>query len=414
MAPATLAPAFVITEKAKKYDTEADLAPVLAQLSAASSTNLRSIDLSGNSYGVDASRVLASVLRTLPALEYANLADIFTGRLKDEIPQSLDHLLPALLELKNLHTIDLSDNALGLSAITPLAAFLAKHTPLQHLILANNGFGPIAGAQVADALTALAAAKAACTPPANPLLTIVCGRNRLENGSMASWSAALAAHPYVRELRLYQNGIRQEGIEQLLMTGLANATALQTLDLQDNTFTKRGAAALAQVLPAWRAELVELGIGDCLLSARGGVLLGRALRDAGQFPKLKVLKLQYNEISASGMELIKDALSSSLQALEKLEVNGNVFSEDDPVVAAINDIFEARGLGELDDLTDLEEEDEDEEDEEEEEEEEEVEEEAEVRSLERDLEEAEAENVAEDDDEDEDDEVAAKMGSLSI
>ncbi|KAK9462942.1 uncharacterized protein V1516DRAFT_612427, partial [Lipomyces oligophaga] len=345
--------------KSLKLDTKDDVEPYLAELDKIEGVEV--VDFSGNTFGVEASAALAECLNSKKSLKEANLADMFTGRLKDEIPASLQHILSALLELPKLNTINLSDNALGLSAIDPLSDFLAKHVPLQHLILANNGFGPIAGSRVALALRDLARAKQESGIEC-PLKTVICGRNRLENGSMEAWSACFAANKLVEEIQLYQNGIRQEGIEVLLTQGLANCKSLRKLDLQDNTFTAKGALALAKVLPNWKNELVELGVGDCLLSARGGEILGQALLDSGNFPHLRILRLQYNEIDIKGIELITTALEISLSAIQKLELNGNKFSEEHPLIAKINDIFEDRGFGELDDLSDMEEDSDEDED----------------------------------------------------
>ncbi|KAK9241372.1 hypothetical protein V1525DRAFT_392955 [Lipomyces kononenkoae] len=415
---------FSLENRSLKLDSASDIAPYIEQLHKLD--GLEAIDLSGNTFGVDACTALAEALKTKKSLKEAKLADMFTGRLKDEIPACLSILFRALLELPDLHTIDLSDNAFGLSAVDPLADFLSKHIPLQHLYLANNGFGPIAGSKVALALKLLATAKKEAKSKYS-LETVICGRNRLENGSMEAWSACFAANTDIKEIRLYQNGIRQEGIRHLLTTGLFNSKKLQKLDLQDNTFTVMGALALAKVLPNWSDELVELGIGDCLLSSRGGEVLGKALLEAGKFPNLKVLRLQYNEIDLNGVQLLKEALVANLVALERLELNGNKFSEDDSIVTEILDIFDGRGFGELDNLSDMEEEseaeEEDEEDEEEEESEEELErEETEEREEIEELAEAiekyaEVENNEEDPvDEDgrEDDEFAVKVGKLSV
>ncbi|KAK9472518.1 Ran GTPase-activating protein 1 [Dipodascopsis tothii] len=342
---------FSLEGRALKLDSAADIAPFLAELDAIS--ELREINLSGNTLGVEACKALAGALKSKTGLQEANLADMFTGRLREEIPESLEHLLPVLQTLPDLHTINLSDNALGLAAIEPLSAFLSQHVALRHLVLANNGLGPIAGAKVADSLAQLAAVKAAAGTP-YALESVICGRNRLESGSMDAWSACFAVHPAIREVRFYQNGIRQEGIETLLLGGLAQCQRLQRLDLQDNTFTIKGALALAKVVANWRAELVELAIGDCLLSARGGAVLGQALLDAGRFPNLRILRLQYNEIDAAGAGLIKDAVATTLTEIERVELNGNCFADDDPVVDAFAAVFDERGIGELDDLSDME------------------------------------------------------------
>lgn len=329
-------------------------------------SKVTSIDLSGNTYGIEASKAISEILvldNVKDSLNSINFADIFTGRLKEEIPESLTYLLPALLKCPKLNTIDLSDNAFGLVTVGPLEDFLSKHVPLKNLILENNGLGPNAGSRIGKALTKLANAKKESKSDIK-LEKIVCGRNRLENGSMEAWSEALSTHKYIKELRLKQNGIRQEGIELLMEKGLSYCPDIERLDLQDNTFTVKGSRALVKELPKW-TKLVELAISDCLLSSKGGRLLGQALIDV-PVPTLEILRLQFNEIDSKGVKLIFNAIKENLSKLQTLELNGNYFSEDDSTVEEITNLFEERGFGELDELEDMEEpsDEEDEEDEE--------------------------------------------------
>lgn len=260
-------------------------------------------------------------------------------------------------------------------------AFLAAHVPLQHLYLNNNGLGPHAGILIADALSQLHAKKEEARKAGQEvphLETVICGRNRLENGSMSAWAKAFCLHNQIKEVKMVQNGIRQEGISHLLSEGLGRASELRVLDLQDNTFTIRGARALAKVAPNW-AEIQELGIGDSLLGAKGGILLAEAL-GLGNNKKLEILRLQYNDITALGLKGFATAAKEALPALKKIELNGNKFSEDDESIIALQEIFEERKekLGGdvlveddwgVDSLSDLEELDSEEEEEEEEEEE---------------------------------------------
>jgi len=245
--------------------------------------------------------------------------------------------------------------------------------PLQHLILNNNGLGPAAGILVAEALVQLADQKVQrqLDKSANvpELETVVCGRNRLEAGSMAAWARAYTANSHVREVRMVQNGIRQEGIVMLLRDGLSKCKKLEVLDLQDNTFTSLGSWALADVISsgAW-PELRELGIGDCLLKAKGGIAVMQALT-SGKCEKLEVLKAQYNEIDSEGLAALRAALPR-LPKLRRVEINGNKFTEEDPSLFDIRAILEERmeaaggnmesGEWGMDDLDDLEEEDSDE------------------------------------------------------
>jgi Ran GTPase-activating protein 1 len=276
-------------------------------------------------------------------LKIANLADIFTGRLLNEIPQALSSLLTALLTLPKLHTINLNDNAFGLNTQAPLVAFLSSHVPLQHLILNNNGLGPHAGILIADALSELHAKKEEARKAGKEvpnLETVICGRNRLENGSMNAWAKAYSLHTGVKEVKMVQNGIRQEGISHLLTDGLKHTKGIKTLDLQDNTFTILGAKALASVVGGW-SDVEELGIGDSLLGAKGGVLFANAL-GKGQNKKLQTLRLQYNDITTKGLQAFSKVAKESLPALKKIELNGNKFSEEDQAIMELKELLEAR------------------------------------------------------------------------
>ncbi|KAL2158055.1 hypothetical protein VTH06DRAFT_4865 [Thermothelomyces fergusii] len=417
---------FSLEGRGLKLDTAEDLEPHIADLRAME--DVEEVHLLGNTLGVGACKRLGEVLATKKSLRVANLADIFTGRLLSEIPEAISSLLTSILNLPNLNTVNLNDNAFGLNTQAPLVAFLAAHVPLQHLYLNNNGLGPHAGILVADALSELHAKKEAARKAGQQvpdLETVICGRNRLENGSMAAWAKAFKLHNKVKEVKMVQNGIRQEGISHLLSEGLRHTTQLEILDLQDNTFTLLGAKALAAVVPGW-TELVELGVGDSLLGAKGGVLLAKALKE-GKNAKLRILRLQYNEITSAGVKALAEAAEEALPVLRKLELNGNKFTEDDESVIALQDLFEARkekqagdvviedewGLDSLSDLEEVSEGEEEEEEEEEEAEEEEVEPEEKAEKLIKEAEEAQQEPVAQQKDK-EVDKLADKLGKAEI
>lgn len=179
---------------------------------------------------------------------------------------------------------------------------------------------------------------------------------------MAAWAKAYAANNGVKTIKMTQNGIRQEGISHLITNGLSHLSKLETLDLQDNTFTAIGGKALSNVVGNW-SELRELGVGDCLLSGRGGIALAAAL-DKGKNKKVEVLRLQFNDINAKGLAGLASASSTSLPALRRVELNGNKFGEEDPSIEKLRDVLDARkeesgeheddedywGLDELDEL----------------------------------------------------------------
>lgn len=258
---------------------------------------------------------------------------------------------------------------------------------------------------IADSLSELHAKKEAARKDGQTvpdLETVICGRNRLENGSMTAWAKTFSLNNKIKEVKMVQNGIRQEGISHLLSQGLNHAGELRILDLQDNTFTIMAGKPLAKVVAAW-TELQELGVGDCLLGAKGAVLLADALAK-GKNAKLEILRLQFNNITAPGVKGLAAAAKEALPALKRIELNGNKFTEDDESILVLQALLDERkekvsGDDEAEDdwgvdsLSDLEEEDSDDEEEEEEEEEEEVDVEERAEKLIKEAEEAQEEPV---------------------
>lgn len=356
---------YSIAGKAYKFDNVTDIQPYLDELTTkAASNTIKKLDFSGNTIGIEASKALGDVLSTLTSLEEVNFADLFTGRLKDEIPKSLEYLLPPMIKLSKLHILNLSDNAFGLMTIEPLEQFLAQAIYVEHLILSNNGMGPFAGERIGKALYKLSQAKKAASLPS--LKTFICGRNRLENGSINYLSIGLRNHKDLEVVKLYQNGIRPHGIAKLILQGLKFNTALTILDLQDNTITSRSAIILAENLSNW-TSLKELNVNDCLLKPIGSFKLVEAFHKGDVLGQFENLKLQYNELETNALELLKEVVETKLPSLKNLELNGNRFEEESEIIEQITAIFEERGFGAVDELDDLEEVDSEDEDEEEEE-----------------------------------------------
>ncbi len=175
-----------------------------------------------------------------------------------------------------------------------------------------------------------------------------------------------------------QNGIRPEGISHLITSGLSKCKELEVFDLQDNTFTFKGAQALATAVSGW-SGLNELGIGVDLLGARGSVKVFEALA-TGETKSVEVLRLAYNDITPVGVKALLQAAENGLPRLRRVELNGNKFDEDDASIEALAALLSERkdehgkdhdpedhwGLDDLDELEGEDEDDEEEEDEEEE------------------------------------------------
>lgn len=353
---------YSIAGKQLKLDGAKDVEFLVNDLK--SMSDVTKIDLSGNTIGIESAKAISEALvQFKSSLTEINLSDIFTGRLNTEVPQCLNHLLPTLLECPKLSTINLSDNALGLQTIEPIENYLAKAVTLDHLILSNNGMGPFSGERIGKALYKLSKLKQTHNKPS--LKTFVCGRNRLENGSMKYLTLGLINHKDLETLQLYQNGIRPKGIA-ILINGLSSNKNLKLLDLQDNTLTFKGSNAIAENLKHWE-QLSELNLNDCLLKSKGLSKIVAALTSTEKV-NINVLKLQYNELNKKSLTDLYDAIKGGKLELTKLEINGNMLDDDDELIEQFQELFEDK---EIDELDEMEGEDSDEEEEEEEEEDEE-------------------------------------------
>lgn len=261
----------------------------------------------------------------------------------------------------------------------PMVPFLTHNRSFQILRLNNNGLGPAGGVVIANALRESAKLSKAEGKKSN-LRVVVCGRNRLENGSAGAWADAFAEHGTLEEVRMVQNGIRMEGITALA-GGLAKNPNIQHIDLQDNTFTVdsdlSGVAVWTEALASW-PHLHTLNLSDCVLSADGEVPTLIEALATGSNPKLHTLQLQNNNLESATFSVLAGAISQGLQSLMKLELQWNEIDEDDDTIETLGLSLKQRG-GKLI-ATDEDEEEEEEKEEKGKEEEEEKEEETEKSS----------------------------------
>ncbi|GLB38223.1 putative RNI-like protein [Lyophyllum shimeji] len=316
-----------LSGKGLKLDSRADIEPYLKPVDP---TVIEEIHFGGNTLGVEASQALAQFLEKTTVLKIANFADIFTGRLISEIPQALSAICDALKDKTSLVELNLSDNAFGGRSVEPIVPFLTHNRSFQVLKLNNNGLGPAGGVVLANALLESARLSKAEGKKSN-LRTVICGRNRLEDGSAPAWAEAFAAHETLVDVRMPQNGIRMKGITALAR-GLAKCTELEHIDLQDNTFTEDGATtgleAWTEALRSW-PELRTLNLSDCVLSADGEVPVLISALTLGSNSKLHTLQLQNNNLETKTFSLLAENIGTTLGSVMRLELQYNDQEEDD-------------------------------------------------------------------------------------
>ncbi|CAD6566284.1 MAG: hypothetical protein CYPHOPRED_000544 [Cyphobasidiales sp. Tagirdzhanova-0007] len=355
---------FSIHGKGLKMTTRLDVAPYLKILEDMGE-DVKEIHLGGNTLGVEACEALADIIKTKKNLQIpkvADFADIFTGRLISEIPHALQALCDALIDIETLVEVDLSDNAFGGRVAEPMVPLLTRNNKLSIFKLLNNGMGSSGGTVIAKALLD----NAKSFSPNAKIATVICGRNRLENGSAPFFAEAYSAlGASLREVRMVQNGIRMEGISALAK-GLQACPNLEILDLQDNTAAYSGSRAIATALKAW-PKLKHLNLSDCLLRPEGALSLMNALMN-GHNNLLESLKLQSDEIDVRAVNILADAVKVHLKKLSTIELNGNRVEADDESMQRLQSALVANGFEDaIDEIDDVEEVDEEEDEEKEQE-----------------------------------------------
>ncbi|XP_074511507.1 ran GTPase-activating protein 1-like isoform X2 [Sebastes fasciatus] len=355
--------------------------------------DLQALRLEGNTIGVEAAQAIAKALETKSKFKRCYWSDMFTGRLRSEIPPALNSLGDALmLAGARLTVLDLSDNAFGpdgVKGIEKLLKSTACYT-LQELRLNNCGMGIGGGKILAASLTQCHRKSSAEGTPLG-LKVFVAGRNRLENDGATALAQAFQLMGSLEEVHMPQNGINHPGVTALA-TAMQHNASLRILNLNDNTFTEKGAIAMAQALKHLR-NIQVINFGDCLVRPAGAIAIAETVSEG--LPILKELNLSFGEITEEAALAVAQAVKNRDQ-LEKLDLNGNCLGDDG--CKALKDVMEGMNMDQLlgslsDDEGEPEDDDEDDDEEEEEDEDEEDVDEEEIEEEEEEEEEEESNGI---------------------
>ncbi|XP_008436096.1 ran GTPase-activating protein 1b [Poecilia reticulata] len=286
---------------------------------------LRALRLEGNTVGVEAAKAIAKALESKDQLQRCYWSDMFTGRLRSEIPTALMCLSGALMSAgARLTELDLSDNAFGpdgVKAIEQLLKSPSCHT-LRELRLNNCGMGIGGGKILAEALIECHK-KSTAVGSALRLKVFVAGRNRLENDGASALAKAFQLMGSLEEIHMPQNGINYGGV-MALASAIRHNPELRVLNFNDNTFTKRGTLAMTQALRHLR-NIQVINFGDCLVRSEGAIALAAVLTEG--LPVLKELNLSFGEITAGAALVVAQAVMDKPH-MEKVNLNGNCLGED--------------------------------------------------------------------------------------
>lgn len=173
------------------------------------------LNLEGNTLGVEAARAIGEALKKHPEFQKALFKDLFTGRMKTEIPPALQSMGAGMIAAgAQLTVFDCSDNALGPNGMTGLVGLFSSPTcyTLQELKLNNCGLGIGGGTMLSQALLDCHAASVkAGTPLA--LKVFIAGRNRLENKGAMALAKVFKVVQTLEHVAMPQNGVRTKTLE---------------------------------------------------------------------------------------------------------------------------------------------------------------------------------------------------------
>uniref|UniRef100_A0A8D2LQ55 Ran GTPase-activating protein 1 n=1 Tax=Varanus komodoensis TaxID=61221 RepID=A0A8D2LQ55_VARKO len=309
--------------KSMKLNTAEDAEEVIKEIE--EFDGLEALRLEGNTVGVEAAKVIAKALEKKSQLKRCHWSDMFTGRLRSEIPPALISLGEALISAGcQLIELDLSDNAFGPDGVRAFEALLKSPTcfTLQELKLNNCGMGIGGGKILAGALKECHRKSSTQGKPL-ALKVFMAGRNRLENDGATALAEAFSVIGTLEEVHMPQNGINHPGITALAQAFGVNPL-LRVINLNDNTFTEKGAVAMAETLKKLR-QIEVINFGDCLVRSKGAVAIAEAVNEG--LHKLKELNLSFCEIKRDAALIIAEATEDKSE-LEKLDLNGNCFGEE--------------------------------------------------------------------------------------
>lgn len=256
--------------------------------------HLHFLNLEGNTLGCGAAKHIGDAIKKHPEFKKALWKDMFTGRMKTEIPPALIDLSKGIIAANaQLTVLDLSDNALGPNGMTGLVDLIKSRAcfTLQELRLMNCGLGITGATMLANSLTECFKNSVEAGTPME-LRVFAAGRNRLENQGAKALSAIFQEIQTLQEITIPQNGIYHQGMSALA-EALKKNPNMQIINFNDNTITAKGAEVLAEAFYCIEG-LREINLGDCLLKDEGGQILSDVLADC--HPDLEYVNLSGNEI----------------------------------------------------------------------------------------------------------------------
>ena len=268
---------------------------------------IRKLKLSTKSFGAEAARVASEALSAGGgALGELDASDVIAGRDEEEALRAL-RILCGGIAGTGIHTLDLSDNAMGEKGLRACAEALQLPT-LQRISLQNVGLSVHASAALDEVVGDNAA----------NLRGLRLKNNMSDDAGAASIARIIARAPLLEEFRMVSSRVKEAGCEALC-GALAGCGALTSLDLSDNPFCDSAGPCVSACVAgkSMRAfALNDVNLGDDAAAQVVGALSTSA-------PTLEELELGGNELTKAAMRPLAAAVLAGSARLRKLAVPDN-------------------------------------------------------------------------------------------
>jgi Ran GTPase-activating protein (RanGAP) involved in mRNA processing and transport len=295
--------------------------------------SLHTLDLSGNSIGIEGGQSIGSILANTRLTKI----DLSKNTLGDEGTSEIAH---ALSTNQNLQTISLRHNLMCDGGVAALAEALKINSTLTELDLAGNNIQD----RGADAIAQVVKSKS------TKIVALDLSSNAIGGGEgFYQLSECLLKDKCLLRLSL-QGCSLQEDDAELVAECLKHNQALTVLNLSGNTIGKSGAVAFSSALPK-NKWLTELNLSITELGPDGAASISQGLRDdcaictlimhsneignEGVLPLVKVLKNERNAPNLTQLDLLRNSIQSEhlsvirMQLEDRMDALGMLDDEGD-------------------------------------------------------------------------------------
>ena len=276
------------------------------------------LELCNNSIGEKCAKALGEKMKNLKYLRKIDLSDCFVSRGGEETLKCLKYLLESIVD-KPIKELNLSDNALGITAASGYEFFFQKNTTLEKLSMNNCGMGPE---------RTLSLMKIIKENKSMPLKILNFSRNKMESKGCISISELLKEKKTLKEIKISDNEIDYEGLNSFLNSIKTNEN-ISLIDINNNTLSSKG-KSLPELIAALN-NIMHLNLSDLTIEDRN--IIKKVFEILPQLNKLREFSFEYNlsDLDFDGDKNKKKYITELLDCLLKVNNLKEVHLENNDI-----------------------------------------------------------------------------------